>query len=288
MTGYGKSENVIEGHYFKFEIKSVNHRYLDITIRLPRQFQYMEDKFKNMISEKINRGKIEVYVTYECYSEGKYEVYVDKNLAKIYKEAYDTLGDYLNIENDLNVSDITRAGDVIKLKALEEDEDKLADIACSVLNSALDRIIQMKNEEGSKLAQDILHKNEEILKNLSEVEEIAPQVPIEYRERLLKRLDEFIKNDTLDESRIITEVALYADKCSIDEEIVRLKSHIDQLKGLIGKRVSEGKKMDFLIQEMNREINTMGSKANNLEITRHVVEMKSELEKIREQIQNIE
>lgn len=288
MTGYGKSERTIDGHYFKFEIKSVNHRYLDISIRMPRQFQYMEDKFKNMISDRITRGKIEVYVNYECYTEGQYEVHVNKSLAKIYKEAYEYISDFLNIENDLTVSNLTKAEDVILLKAIDEDEEKLTEIACSVLDEALDRILKMKTDEGSKLAQDVLLKNEAILKLLNEVKEFAPRVPVEYKEKMMKRLDEFIKNDTLDESRIITEVAIFADKCSIDEEMVRLKSHIGQLKDLIQQKTSVGKKMDFLIQEMNREINTIGSKANNLDITKCVVDMKSELEKIREQIQNIE
>lgn len=288
MTGYGKSEGVIDGHYFKFEIKSVNHRYLDISFRMPRQLQYMEDRFKNMISEKIGRGKIEVYVSYQCYAEGKYEVHVDKSLAKIYKDAYEMLGEYLGIENDLAVSNIIKAENVITLRALEEDENRLTEIACSVLKEALDKIIGMKIEEGSKLAQDILLKNQNIANLLREVEAIAPQVPVDYKERLMKRMQEFIQNDFLDENRIITEVALFADRCSIDEEIVRLKSHVDQLESLIHHDSSSGKKMDFLIQEMNREINTIGSKANNLTITKHVVEMKSELEKIREQVQNIE
>ena len=241
-----------------------------------------------MISDKITRGKIEVFVNYECYSEGQYEVHVNKSLAKIYKEAYESISELLNIENDLTVSNLTKATDVILLKSMDEDEEKLTEIACSVLDEALDRILKMKTEEGSKLSQDILLKNEEILKRLTDVEQIAPLVPVEYKERLMKRLDEFIKNETLDESRIITEVALYADKCSIDEEIVRLKSHIGQLNGMIKQKASSGKKMDFLVQEMNREINTIGSKANNLDITKCVVDMKSELEKIREQIQNIE
>ncbi len=288
MTGYGKSENVIEGHYFKIEIKSVNHRYLDITVRMPRQFQYMEDKFKNMISEKITRGKIEIFVNYECYSDGNYEVYVDRNLAKIYKDAYDAISDYLKIENDLTVSGIVKTGDVIRLKSIGKDEEKLQNIACSVLDDAINKILNMKSEEGMKLAGDIADKNNEIKRNLNEVEKIAPVVPVEYKERILKRLEEFTQSDILDESRIITEVALYADKCSIDEEIVRLKSHIEQLNMFLKSKVSIGKKMDFLVQEMNREINTMGAKANNLNITKHVVEMKSELEKIREQLQNIE
>ena len=288
MTGYGKSENVIEGHYFKIEIKSVNHRYLDITVRMPRQFQYMEDKFKNKISEKITRGKIEIFVNYECYSDGNYEVYVDRNLAKIYKDAYDAISDYLKIENDLTVSGIVKTGDVIRLKSIGEDEEKLQNIACSVLDDAINKILNMKSEEGMKLAGDIADKNNEIKRNLNEVEKIAPIVPVEYKERILKRLEEFTQSDILDESRIITEVALYADKCSIDEEIVRLKSHIEQLNMFLKSKVSIGKKMDFLVQEMNREINTMGAKANNLNITKHVVEMKSELEKIREQLQNIE
>ena len=288
MTGYGKSENVIEGHYFKIEIKSVNHRYLDITVRMPRQFQYMEDKFKNKISEKITRGKIEIFVNYECYSDGNYEVYVDRNLAKIYKDAYDAISDYLKIENDLTVSGIVKTGDVIRLKSIGEDEEKLQNIACSVLDDAINKILNMKSEEGMKLAGDIADKNNEIKRNLNEVEKIAPVVPVEYKERILKRLEEFTQSDILDESRIITEVALYADKCSIDEEIVRLKSHIEQLNMFLKSKVSIGKKMDFLVQEMNREINTMGAKANNLNITKHVVEMKSELEKIREQLQNIE
>lgn len=288
MTGYGKCERTVDGHYFKFEIKSVNHRYLDISVRMPRQLQYMEDKIKNIISDTITRGKVEVYVNYECYSEGQYEVHVNKSLAKIYKEAYESISEFLNIENDLTVSNLTKATDVISLKAMEEDEEKLSEIACSVLQEALDRIVAMKIEEGSKLASDVLLKNDEILKLLSEVEEFAPRVPIEYKEKMMKRLEEFIKNETLDESRIITEVALYADKCSIDEEIVRLKSHISQLRELIRQKTAVGKKMDFLIQEMNREINTIGSKANYLEITKRVVDMKSELEKIREQIQNIE
>jgi len=288
MTGYGKSENVIEGHYFKIEIKSVNHRYLDITVRMPRQFQYMEDKFKNKISEKITRGKIEIFVNYECYSDGNYEVYVDRNLAKIYKDAYDAISDYLKIENDLTVSGIVKTGDVIRLKSIGKDEEKLQNIACSVLDDAINKILNMKSEEGMKLAGDIADKNNEIKRNLNEVEKIAPVVPVEYKERILKRLEEFTQSDILDESRIITEVALYADKCSIDEEIVRLKSHIEQLNMFLKSKVSIGKKMDFLVQEMNREINTMGAKANNLNITKHVVEMKSELEKIREQLQNIE
>ncbi|MEF9952505.1 MAG: YicC/YloC family endoribonuclease [Clostridium sp.] len=289
MTGYGRGRSEVEGRSFNVEIKSVNNRYLDINIRLPRVISSLEDKIRKEISSKVSRGKIDVFITGEKDSENKVNVNVDENMAKAYYNAYSNLKGLLNIEENVSLSLISRAPDVINVEKEEEDLEKVWEVLSLSLTEALDMFVNMREVEGNKLCDDVLTRCDSILNMITEVEERSPSVVAEYREKITQRLKEFLGEVEIDQARLLNEVAFFSDKCSIAEETVRLRSHIVQLKSSL-EVVDEsvGRKLDFLIQEMNRETNTIGSKANDLTITRVVVDIKSEIEKIREQIQNIE
>ena len=289
MTGYGRGNEEVDGRIFNVEMKSVNNRYLDINIRLPRTINSLEDKIRKLISSKVSRGKIDVYINEESVLENNTTVNVDDNMAKAYFSAYSHIKDLLKLEDNIPLSLIAKAPDVIVTERKEEDLEKVYNALEVSLNSALNMFIKMRESEGVKLSEDILERCENILSMMSIIEERSPNIVEEYREKISQRIKELLKDVEIDETKLLNEVAFFSDKCNITEEIVRLKSHIVQLKDTLeNSSDSIGRKLDFLIQEMNRETNTIGSKANDLLITKTVVDIKSEIEKIREQIQNIE
>lgn len=288
MTGYGKASLSVEGREYQVEIKSVNHRYLDINIKMPRTLGYLEETIKKQISEKIKRGKIDVFITFENNSQEGKDIKINKELAKIYINQLKELAQEENISSNIEVIDIAKFPDVLTIK-IEQEDEKIKSEILQVTKDATDKIIEMKNIEGQKISQDLLARIENIENKIEEISKKSTGLIEEYVVKLEKRIKEILKTEEIDKSRLAQEVVIYADKCSVEEEITRLKSHIYQFKNLIADNNGTiGKKLDFIIQEMNRETNTIGSKANNLEITNGVIDIKTELEDIREQTQNIE
>ena len=289
MTGYGKGTLEIESRQYQIEIKSVNHRYSDISIKIPRTLSYLEEEIKKEISEKIKRGKIDVFVTFENNSEEGKEIKINKEIAKLYIKQLKELAEEEKILSNIEVVDISKFPDVLTIKADENDE-KIKKEVIQTTQEAINKIIEMKEAEGEKISRDLLERLERIENKIEEISQKSTGLIEGYVVKLEKRIKEILKTEEIDKSRLAQEVVIYADKCSIEEEITRLKSHIYQFKKLIidNKNEAIGKKLDFIIQEMNRETNTIGSKANNLEITNAVIDIKTIIEDIREQIQNIE
>ena len=288
MTGYGKQSLSVEKREYQIEMKSVNHRYLDINIKLPKSISYLEDTIKKEISAKIKRGKIDVFITFENNSQEGKNITINKELAKLYIEQLKELAQEEKISSNIEVMDIAKFPDILTVKNNEEDET-IQNELIEVVQGAISKIIEMKNIEGSKIEQDLLQRIDKIENKIMEISTKSTGLIEEYVVKLEKRIKEILKTEDIDKSRLAQEVVIYADKCSIEEEVTRLKSHIYQFRNLIANNNETiGKKIDFLIQEMNRETNTIGSKANNLEITNGVIDIKTELEDIREQIQNIE
>ena len=289
MTGFGKSTLSKEKREYQMEIKSVNHRYLDINVKIPKAISYLEETIKKEISNKIKRGKIDVFVSFENNSEEGRKIEINKQLAKLYIEQLKELAQEEKIESNIEVMDIAKIPDVLTIK-VDEENSKIKDEIKQVTQGAVTRILEMKNLEGEKSSQDLLQRIRNIQSKIVEISAKSTGLIEEYVVKLEKRVKELLKNDEVDKSRLAQEVVIYADKCSIEEEITRLKSHIFQFENLISNNQDGaiGKKLDFIIQEMNRETNTIGSKANNLEITNGVIDIKTEIEDIREQVQNIE
>ena len=289
MTVYGKQNLSVEGREYQIEIKSVNHRYLDINVKIPKAISYLEETIKKEISNKIKRGKIDVFVSFENNSEEGRKIEINKQLAKLYIEQLKELAQEEKIESNIEVMDIAKIPDVLTIK-VDEENSKIKDEIKQVTQGAVTRILEMKNIEGEKISQDLLQRIRNIQSKIVEISAKSTGLIEEYVVKLEKRVKELLKNDEVDKSRLAQEVVIYADKCSIEEEITRLKSHIFQFENLISNNQDGaiGKKLDFIIQEMNRETNTIGSKANNLEITNGVIDIKTEIEDIREQVQNIE
>lgn len=288
MTGYGRGTIEEAGRAFQVEIKSVNNRYLDINIRLPRQFNALEDNVRKYITSRLSRGKIDVYINQEKISEDDVNISVDEQVAKSYYDAFATLKEKFSLQDDISLSLIARSNDVIVIKKKEEDLEHIWSTLSKALQAAIDMFVDMRIKEGLKLSNDMLERCEIINGILLKIEERSPEVVKEYREKILQRISDFLKEVEVDQGKLLNEVAFFADKCNVTEEIVRLKSHIEQFKNTLSSGESIGRKLDFIIQEMNRETNTIGSKANDLVITNLVVDIKSEIEKIREQVQNIE
>ncbi len=288
MTGFGRGENSQDGMEFTVEIKTVNHRYSDIFVRMPRQIGFLEDKVRDLVGKAISRGKIDVYITYFNYGDDAKLVTMDEGLAKTYISATQSLRDKFYLKDDITVSLIARYPDVLKVEQAKEDEDLLWAMLKVATEKALDTLIIMRQTEGEGLKNVLLDRADYVESIVAEIAKRAPEIPKEYKLKLTARIKDLLDQQPLDENRIATEVAVFADRCSIDEELVRMTSHIGQLREALSMDQPVGRKLDFLVQEMNREINTIGSKANDLSITKNVVEIKSEIEKIREQIQNIE
>lgn len=288
MTGYGREQKIVDQREITVEIKSVNHRYYELSARVPRVYGYIEEKLKSFIKGSISRGKIEVNVTINNLNGKEANINVDKLMAAGYINALKAANEELHMTDDITLSTLIKFSDIFNVQKVAEDEEKIWEDVCSVANEALVKFIDMRQTEGEHLKKDLIvkiHNNEEILEI---IEKTAPLTAENYRNRLYAKLKEVLEDTNIDEQRILTEAAIFAEKIAIDEEIVRLKSHMKQFRELLETDEPVGRKLDFLVQEINREINTIGSKAQNLDITKCVVNMKSEVEKIREQIQNIE
>ena len=288
MTGFGRSQNEIDGYAITVEIKTVNHRYNDIFIRIPRHMTFLEERVRNEVFKKVSRGKIDVYITFEETKDAPKNVECDFELIKAYMEAFNVLKNKFDLKDDVGLSLFAKIQDAFTVKKQETDEEHLWSLLKPVLDDALNNLILMREKEGKQLKSDFTQKCSYIEDMIEQISQKAPFVAADYKNRLEARIKELLQQQNIDEYRIATEVAIFADRCSIDEEIVRLKSHIEQVRHTLDMCQPVGRKLDFLIQEMNREINTIGSKANDIYITRIVVELKSEIEKLREQVQNIE
>ncbi len=288
MTGFGRAQKEIDGYVISVEIKSVNHRYFEFSSRVPRQYGFLDEKLKSFINSRVSRGKIECYVSIEALNTDTANVVVNHTLADAYVNALKEIAVTYNLKDDYGASTISRFPEVLVVRKSDEDEEKLWDYVKNVCSDAVDKFVVMRTVEGSKMKDDIYSRGQYILDCVSYIEERSPQTVKEYNDKLVERVHELLGDVSLDESRILQEVAIYADKVAVAEETVRLRSHIEQLNTFISSDEPVGRKMDFLIQEINRETNTIGSKANNVDIARKVVDIKAEVEKIREQIQNIE
>lgn len=288
MTGFGRGKSQTDGMECLVEIKTVNHRYSDVYIKIPRQISFLEDKVREVVSKSVSRGKADVFISFDDFSEDAKSIQIDESLAKAYINTLRQLKDKYSLQDDIAVSLIAKFPDVLKVEKVEQDEEKIWKLLSEAVDGAVNSLINMRQIEGEGLKNSILEKTDFIENIVKEIGIRAPEVVKEYKSKLENRIKEMMEQQLVDENRMATEVAIFADRCSIDEELVRLSSHINQLRETLKTGQSVGRKLDFLIQEMNREINTIGSKANDLNITKFVVEIKSELEKIREQIQNIE
>lgn len=287
MTGYGKTNLSKNDREYQVEIKSVNHRYLDISVKMPKVLSYLEEEVKKEIATKIKRGKIDVFITFQNNStEGK-EIKINTEIAKIYIDELKKLAKQEDILANIEVTEISKFPDVLTITNVQEDETIKEELIVTV-NQATEKLIQMRIVEGNKMAEDLLIRIKAIQGRIKQISSLSTGLIEEYVVKLEGRIKEILKNQELDEARLAQEVVIYADKCSVEEEVTRLKSHISQFKNLLNSEDAIGKKLDFIIQEMNRETNTIGSKANNLQITNEVIDIKTELENIREQIQNIE
>ena len=288
MTGYGRDQQLLHGRSITVEIRSVNHRYFEFSCRAPRGCAFLEDRLKRALQSAISRGKVEVSLTLQTVESRNTSVAVDHALAGQYITALRALGEEYSLPDDLTLSTVARLPDIFTLCRGEEDEEELAADVLSVLRNALTHFVAMRETEGERLKADVLSRVVTMEQHLTFVEERSPQTVAEYRARLTAKLTELLNGAVPDENRILTEAAIVADRLAVDEETVRLRSHFAQLRKIMESAEPVGRKLDFLVQEMNRETNTIGSKCSDTAIAGHVVEMKSELEKIREQIQNIE
>lgn len=289
MTGFGRGEAHDLERQFVVEVKSVNHRYNDIVARMPKRLSYLEEQLKELVKDKIKRGRVEIFVTLESKGQSDTKISLNLSLARQYYESIKEIQDNFPVIDDISSSILSRFPDVLRIETKEENEDEMWLLLKKAAIYAIEMLMLMRKSEGEILANDILSKTQYITSIVGNIVERAPKVIEEYRVRLRERLNELLDDSMqVDQNRINMEIVLHAEKSCVDEEIVRLKSHITQLEKACNDNQPIGRKLDFIIQEMNREINTIGSKASDLEIINYVVEIKSELEKIREQVQNIE
>ena len=290
MTGFGRAQMMIDSMSITVELRSVNHRYFEFNSRVPRSYGFLEEKLKNFVGSLVARGKVECYVSVENLEDSEVEILVNHSLASSYINALNELADRneLTLRDDLVLSTLSRNNDIFVVHKQEADEDKIWNAVKTVTEAAVAKFISMREVEGEKLKSDVLFRADEILKKVAIIEERSPETVKEYNDKLLARINEFLSDVQVDEQRLLTECAIFADKVAVAEETVRLRSHIDQLRQFMESNEAIGRKIDFLVQEMNREANTIGSKAQDVTIARNVIDIKAEIEKIREQIQNIE
>lgn len=288
MTGYGAAEDIVNGYNIRVEIKSVNHRYFEYSARVPRSCGFLEEKLKKLLTETLSRGKVDVGVSIQAVEEVDESININKDIARGYVDALRSIKDELGLEDDLKLSSLSKFPDVFTIVRNSTDEEQMWNNVKTVEDKAVASFVSMRETEGEKMKADVLEKTVNFEKMLSAVEERAPQRVDEYREKLYAKMKEILEDKQIDDARIVQEAAIYADHVAIDEETVRLHSHISQLRKIVNLDEPVGRKLDFLIQEFNRETNTIGSKCTDVEISQIVVDMKSEIEKIREQIQNIE
>lgn len=290
MTGFGRCEAEINGREITVEIKSVNHRYFEFSCRTPRGYGFLDDKLKSYVNSRVSRGKIDMFVTIGANDEASSEVTVNHQLVSGYLNAMKEISDTYGVQNDVTVVSLSRFPDVFTVHKPAEDEEQITNDVLSVAKTALDSFISMRETEGEKMKADILSRANTILSIVGEIEERSPQTVAEYEERLLERIKQTLEDYEveIDEQRVLTEVAVFSDKVAVAEETVRLRSHFEQLNKFLEYDEPVGRKIDFIIQEMNREANTIGSKVQDAVLAHKVVDIKSEIEKIREQVQNIE
>ncbi|WP_283607436.1 YicC/YloC family endoribonuclease [Faecalispora anaeroviscerum] len=288
MTGYGRAEGTLDGRYIIVEIKSVNHRYFEFNSKITRGYSFLDEKLKALLQQGISRGKVDVFVSVETLEDADAQVLVNHSMAAGYLNALVELRDKYALRDDITVMGLARYSDIFTVHRTPEDEDQIWEIVSQVTKQALEQLLQMREREGTRLKEDILARAQTILSLVQAVEERSPVTVQEYQQKLLARLQDVLHESNIDEQRMLTEAAIFADKIAVAEETVRLRSHFDQMNLMLESSEAIGRKLDFLVQEMNRETNTIGSKASDSQIAYMVVNMKAEIEKIREQIQNIE
>jgi len=288
MTGYGRFQQTIDGKDITVEIRSVNHRFFEFSAKTSRGYGFLEDKLKSFVQSQVSRGKIDMYVSIVSLDDGAVVVEVNKTLAGGYVNALRSLAEDFGLTDDISVSTVARYSDIFTIRRAQEDEDAVWEAVKTVAQGAVDSFIAMREREGAKLKADVVQRADTIIAAVEEVEKASPETLARYRERLYNKVSELLGDRSVDEQRIITECAIFADRIAVDEETVRLRSHIEQLRAVLDSNEPAGRKLDFIVQEINRETNTIGSKSQNTSIAHTVVAMKAEIEKIREQIQNIE
>ena len=288
MTGFGRAKLEVNDRIYTIEIKSVNHKYNDISVKLPRNLSYLEDKIKKEVNNNTSRGKIDILVTFENYSESGKRIIINHELAQKYIEELKKVAKENDIKDEIYVTEIAKMPDVLTLKNDEDEESTIEAEVLQGLKEAISNFVQMRQAEGNRIKEDLERRIQDVESNIEKISEHSTGLIEEYIVKLEERIKEILKVDVVDQARLATEVVIYADKCSIEEELTRLKSHVTGFKSLLKEENPVGKKIDFLLQEMNREINTTGSKSGCIEITNLVIQVKTQLEDIREQIQNIE
>lgn len=287
MTGYGRANLSVNNREYQVEIKSVNHRYLDVSVKMPRAISYLEEEVKKTIMKQIKRGKVDVFITFENNSVEGREIKINTEIAGLYINELKKLADKENILANIEVTEISKYPDVLSIQN-DQDDEVIRNELIEVTQQASQKLASMRSIEGEKMAQDLLQRLAQVQQKVEEISEQSTGLIEDYVVKLKGRIQEMLPNQEIDQARLAQETVIFADKCSIEEEITRLNSHIEQFKNLLQSEEAVGKKLDFLVQEMNRETNTVGSKANNLEITNGVIDIKTQIENIREQIQNIE
>lgn len=288
MTGYGRQEKLVGSRKILAEVKSVNHRFADYSIKIPRHMMYLEEKVRGMASQYITRGKVDIYISVENYSDSATDYVLNEAVAKSYLKAMTELRDKFNLTDDITVTSIARNPEIFRTERVSEDENEVWDAVSEVLGEALEAFVDMRSREGERICADLKQRVIYMRSVAQEIDKQSPKVVEDYKNRLYDKIKEVLGDRDIDDARVLTEVAIFADKVAINEETVRLASHFDEYLNILASDKPAGRRMDFLIQEMNREVNTIGSKANDLEIAKMVVDLKGELEKLREQIQNIE
>jgi uncharacterized protein (TIGR00255 family) len=288
MTGYGRAHEIVDGRDILVEIRSVNHRYNEFSSRVPRAYGYLDEKLKTLLQESVSRGKVEVSVLINNLDGKDALIEVNKSIAHGYISALRKVNEELNLNDDLNLSILSRFSDIFNVTKTVEDEEEIWNSVKQVAVLAFKSFIDMREREGSKLKEDLINRLAKIKVSVKSIEDFMPTISENYRSRLYNKIAEILEERTIEEQRILTEVAIFSEKIAVDEETVRLYSHLEQFNDLLNESNPIGRKLDFLVQEINREVNTIGSKAQGLDVTKIVIDLKSELEKIREQIQNIE
>ena len=288
MTGYGRAVETIDGREITAELRSVNNRYLDCTVKMPRIYAFAEDSVKTHVKSAISRGKVDVFIAVNVMEDMQMRISVNHPVLEGYLSAMRSIASDYGVRDDISVTALSRLPDVFVVEKAEEDEEKLTQDILSVVDKALEKFTAMRTTEGAALEADLRGRAATILTLVEKVEQRSPVTLAEYRARLTEKMQEVLQSTTIDEGRILQEAAIYADKIAVDEETVRLRSHVEQLRGMLQREKPTGKDMDFLMQEFNRESNTIGSKCSDLAISEVVVALKGEVEKIREQVQNIE
>ena len=288
MTGFGRCEVLKDSRKFTVELKSVNHRYLDVNIRMPKKLNFFETSIRTLLKSYADRGKVDIFITYEDLSQSQVSVKCNAALAAEYLKYLNQMAEEFSLDNDVRVSTLSRYPEVFTMEECSEDEDELWNGLKEALEGAFSQFVEMRTKEGERLKEDILLKLDLLSEQIRFIEERSPQIIAEYRTKLEEKMRELLEDTQIDDNRIAAEVILFADKICTDEEVVRLKSHIQHMKETLEESNGIGRKLDFIAQEMNREANTILSKANDLDISNRAISLKTEIEKIREQIQNIE